>query len=103
MAHLHGGLGLKQGQLLHHLNQLDLLARRGLPDQVVEQHKLVHRIQLSIGGPGQGLETKAVECHLSPMSGSSDNGVDGLVVGGSSELLLFFVLIRGWVVAVGEC
>jgi hypothetical protein len=40
------------------------------------------------------LETKAVECHLSPTSGSSDNGVDGLVAGESSELLLFFVLIR---------
>ena len=58
----------------------------------LEQHKLVHGIQLSVGGPGQGLETKAVECHLSPASGSSDNGVDGSVAGESSQLLLFFVL-----------
>ena len=94
MAHLHGGLGLNQCQLFHQLNQLDLLARRGLPDQVVEQNKLVHWIQLSISGPGHGLETEAFECHLSLMSGSSDNGVDGLVAGESSELLLFFVLIR---------
>ncbi len=88
------GLWLKQGQSLHHLNQLDLLVRSGLPDQVLKQHKLVERIQFSVGGPGQGLETKAVECHLSPASGSSDNGVDGSVVGESSQLLLFFVLIR---------
>ncbi|WP_170950643.1 hypothetical protein [Synechococcus sp. N32] len=89
MTHLNGGLGLKQGQFLHHLNQLDLLARRGLPDQVVEQHKLVQWIQFSVGGPGQDLETKAVESHLSPASGSSDNGVDGSVAGESSQLLLF--------------
>ena len=94
MAHLNGGFGLKQGQFLHHLNQLDLLARCALPDQVVEQNKFVQGIQLSIGGPAQSLETKAVECHLSAASGSSDNGGDGSVAGESSQLLLFFVLIR---------
>ena len=89
MAHLNGGLRLRQGQFLHHLNQFDLLARRALLDQVVEQHKFVQRIQPSIGGPAQSLETKGFECYLSPASGSSDNGVDGSVAGESSQLLLF--------------